>query len=89
MKKVIGILAGLVLVPVLLFAQEAMEFSGRVKSKTDTEVVIQSRNEGEKTFAISGRTQGVDNAKEGASVVVKYGERGGKLTAREIAPRSR
>jgi hypothetical protein len=89
MKKIIGLLVSLVLVPVLLFAQEVKEFSGRVKSKTDTEVVIQSRSEGEKTFAISGRTQGVENAKEGASVVIKYGERDGKLTAREIAPRSR
>jgi hypothetical protein len=88
-KKIAAILLGLGLMaaPVWTLAQDVKEFQGRVKSKTATEVVAESREDGEKTFAISERTTGVENASEGARVIIKYSERDGQLRAREITPR--
>ena len=89
MKKIGSLFLGLTLLvaPVLALAQDVMEFQGRIKSKSATEVVVQSRDQGDKTFVISDKTQGLENAKEGASVTIKYSERDGQLRVREIAPR--
>lgn len=86
-KKLAAIAFALIFFPALALAQEVKEFQGRIKSKSATEVVAESKDEGEKTFVISDRTQGTENATEGARVTIKYSERDGQLRVREIAPR--
>jgi hypothetical protein len=88
LKKIIGTaLLVLTLVPAYVgAAQEEMEFKATVVSKSEKEIKVKSKDE-EKTLAIGTKTKGVDNAKEGSKVTIKYTEKEGKLRATEISPR--
>jgi hypothetical protein len=82
-------LAAALTTPALIFAQEkAMPV--RVVSKGAKEIKVKTKGAGgwsEKTFTFDSKTKGIENAKEGSKVTVKYVEKDGQLKAIEINPR--
>jgi hypothetical protein len=74
----------LVLAPVYVVAQD-MEFNATVVSK-EKSIKVKTKD-GEKTVLIGKSTKGVDNAKEGSKVTIKYMEKDGQIRASEINPR--
>jgi hypothetical protein len=90
-KKVAAILLALALAPAYVTAQDKaadkdMELNGTIVSKEEKEIKVKTK-EGEKTFLIGSKTKGVENAKEGSKVTIKYTEKEGKMRASEINPR--
>jgi hypothetical protein len=85
-KKIAVILLALTLAPVYVVAQEEMEFKATVVSKGEKEIKVKTKDE-EKTLLIGSKTKGVENAKEGSKVTIKYTEKEGKIRATEINPR--
>lgn len=83
-KIAVGLLA-LTLAPTYVAAQEK-EFNATVVSKEEKEIKVKTKD-GEKTLAIGTKTKGVENAKEGSKVTIKYTEKDGQLRASEINPR--
>jgi hypothetical protein len=83
-KTVAAILLALTLVPVYALADEEMKAT--VVSKSDKELKVKTKD-AEKTLQVGTKTKGLDNAKEGAKVTIKYSEKDGKLRAEEISPR--
>jgi hypothetical protein len=75
----------LTLVPAYVAAQE-MEFKATVVSKGEKDIKVKTKDE-EKTLTIGSKTKGVENAKEGSKVTIKYTEKDGQLRATEINPR--
>lgn len=87
LKKTIGTaLLALTLVPAYVVAQEAMEFKATVVSKGEKDIKVKTKDE-EKTLLIGSKTKGIENAKEGSKVTIKYTEKDGQLRASEINPR--
>jgi hypothetical protein len=84
-KKAAAILLALVLTPVYVVAQD-MEFNATVVSKEEKSIKVKTKD-GEKTVLIGKSTKGVDNAKEGSKVTIKYMEKDGQIRASEINPR--
>ena len=62
------------------------EMKATVVSKSEKELKVKVKD-GEKTLLIGSKTKGVENAKDGAKVTIKYSEKDGKLSAEEISPR--
>ena len=62
------------------------EFNATVVSKEEKTLKVKTK-EGEKTIAIGSKTKGLENAKEGSKVTIKYTEKDGQLRASEINPR--
>src|SRR5581483_7326263 len=62
------------------------QFIGTVVKKSGGEIKIKT-GDAEKTVITDFKTKGIDNAKNGAKVAVRYYEDDGKLRAAEIAPR--
>jgi hypothetical protein len=62
------------------------EFNGTVVSKEEKSIKVKTK-EGEKTLAVGTKTKGLENAKEGEKVTIKYTEKDGQLRASEINPR--
>jgi hypothetical protein len=93
-KQVAAILLALTLAPAYVIAAEKgekgmdkdMELNGTITSKEEKEIKVKTK-EGEKTFLIGSKTKGVENAKEGSKVTIKYTEKEGKMRASEINPR--
>jgi hypothetical protein len=91
-KKVAAILLALALAPAYVTAAQDkaadkdMELNGTIVSKEEKEIKVKTK-EGEKTFLIGSKTKGVENAKEGSKVTIKYSEKEGKMRASEINPR--
>jgi hypothetical protein len=83
-KTVAAVLLALTLVPVYALADEEMKAT--VVSKSDKELKVKTKD-AEKTLQVGTKTKGLDNAKEGAKVTIKYSEKDGKLRAEEISPR--
>jgi len=76
-------------VPALVFAQEKT-MPVRVVSKSAKEIKVKTKGAGgwsDKTFIFDSKTKGIENAKEGSKVTVKYLEKDGQLKAIEINPR--
>ena len=72
-----------------VFAQEKT-IQVRVVSKGAKEIKVKTKGAGgwsEKTLAFDSKTKGIENAKEGSKVTVKYVEKDGQLKAIEINPR--
>jgi len=84
-KKIAAIVLALALSPAYVVGQE-QELKATVISKEEKEIKVKTK-EGEKTLRIGSKTKGVENAKEGAKVTIKYTEKDGQLRASEINPR--
>ena len=86
LKRKIGVaLLALTLAPAYVAAQE-MELNATVVSKEEKQIKVKTQD-GEKTLLVGTKTKGLDNAKEGSKVSIKYTEKDGQLRASEINPR--
>jgi hypothetical protein len=83
-KQISAVLLALALAPAYVIAQD-MEFKATVVSKSDKELKVKTKD-GEKMLAIGTKTKGIENAKDGAKVTIKYTEKDGQLRASEINP---
>ena len=80
----IGILLCVLLIPAVL---SAAEIRGRVLKVDQVENRVVLRTErGEETFLTTKETKGIENAKEGANVMVTFSEKDGQPKVSEIAP---
>lgn len=84
-KKIAAVLLALALSPAYVVAH-AMELKATVVSKGKKEIKVKTK-EGEKTLRIGSKTKGIENAKDGAKVTIKYTEKNGRLRVSEINPR--
>ncbi|HEV8343492.1 MAG TPA: hypothetical protein VGR30_14060 [Candidatus Binatia bacterium] len=88
-KKIAVVLLALTLAPAYVVAQEKAEekeMKATVVTKGEKEIKVKSKDE-EKTLRVGTKTKGMENAKEGAKVTIKYSEKDGELRATEITPR--
>jgi hypothetical protein len=67
-------------------AAEDMELKATVVSKSEKEIKVKTKDD-EKTILVGSKTKGLENAKEGSKVTIKYTEKEGKMRASEINPR--
>lgn len=80
----IGILVCVLLIPAFL---SAAEIKGTVLKVDQVENRLVLRTErGEETFLTTKETKGIENAKEGANVMVTFSEKDGQPKVSEIAP---
>jgi phosphoribosylformylglycinamidine (FGAM) synthase-like amidotransferase family enzyme len=84
-KKLAVALFAMTLAPAFVAAQD-QEFNGTVVSKGEKEIKVKTK-EGEKTLLVGSKTKGLENAKEGSKVTIKYTEKDGQIRASEINPR--
>ncbi|HEY1267505.1 MAG TPA: hypothetical protein VGH16_09630 [Candidatus Binatia bacterium] len=84
-SKIAAVLLAVSLTPAVV-AMAAEEMKATVVSKSDKELKVKTKD-AEKTLQVGTKTKGLDNAKEGAKVTIKYSEKDGKLRADEISPR--
>jgi hypothetical protein len=75
----------LTLAPAYVAAQD-MELNATVVSKEEKQIKVKTKD-GEKTLLVGTKTKGLENAKEGSKVSIKYTEKDGQLRASEINPR--
>jgi len=86
LKRTIGTaLLALTLAPVYVAAQD-MEMKATVVTKGEKDIKVKTKD-AEKTILIGTKTKGVENAKEGSKVTIKYTEKDGQMRASEINPR--
>jgi len=86
LKRTIGTaLLALTLAPAYVVAQD-MELKATVVSKGEKDIKVKTKDD-EKTILIGSKTKGVENAKEGSKVTIKYTEKDGQMRASEINPR--
>jgi len=86
LKRTIGTaLLALTLAPAYVAAQD-MELKATVVSKGEKDIKVKTKDD-EKTILIGTKTKGVENAKEGSKVTIKYTEKDGEMRASEINPR--
>lgn len=85
-RKTIGAaLLALTLVPAYVAAQE-MEMKATVVTKGEKDIKVKTKDD-EKTVLIGSKTKGIENAKEGSKVTIKYTEKDGQIRASEINAR--
>ena len=85
-RKTIGTaLLALTLAPVYVAAQD-MEMKATVVTKGEKEIKVKTKDD-EKTILVGTKTKGLENAKEGSKVTIKYTEKDGQMRASEINPR--
>lgn len=85
-RKTIGItLLALTLAPVYVAAQDK-EMKATVVTKGEKDLKVKVKDD-EKTVLIGSKTKGLENAKEGSKVTIKYTEKDGQMRASEINPR--
>ena len=65
---------------------EQSELNATVVSKEEKQIKVKTKD-GEKTLLVGTKTKGLDNAKEGSKVSIKYTEKDGQLRASEINQR--
>jgi len=86
LRRTVGItLLALTLAPSFVSAED-MEMKATVVSKSEKEIKVKTKD-AEKTILIGSKTKGVENAKEGSKVTIKYSEKNGQMRASEINPR--
>lgn len=86
MSKAIGAMVlALVLVPAWAFADVERRGTVIKVDKAANQLVVKT-DRGEETFILDKSTKGVDNAKEGAKVIVKFTEKAGEPKVIEIVP---
>ena len=85
-RKTIGAaLLAITLVPAYVVAQD-MEMKATVVTKGEKDIKVKTKDD-EKTVLIGSKTKGIENAKEGSKVTIKYTEKDGQIRASEINPR--
>ena len=85
-RKTIGAaLLALTLVPAYVAAQD-MEMKATVVTKGEKDIKVKTKDD-EKTVLIGSKTKGLENAKEGSKVTIKYTEKDGQIRASEINAR--
>lgn len=84
-NKIAVALLALTLAPAYVAAQD-QELNATVVSKDEKMLKVKTK-EGEKTIAVGSKTKGLENAKEGSKVTIKYTEKDGQMRASEINPR--
>jgi phosphoribosylformylglycinamidine (FGAM) synthase-like amidotransferase family enzyme len=84
-KKLAVALFAMTLAPAYVAAQD-QEFSATVVSKEEKQIKVKTKD-GEKTLLVGSKTKGLENAKEGSKVTIKYTEKDGQMRASEINPR--
>jgi hypothetical protein len=85
-RKTIGIaILALSLAPAYVAAQDK-EMKATVVTKGEKEIKVKTKDD-EKTILVGSKTKGMENAKEGSKVTIKYTEKDGKMRASEINPR--
>jgi hypothetical protein len=85
-RKTIGIaIVVLSLAPAYVAAQDK-EMKATVVTKGEKEIKVKTKDD-EKTILVGSKTKGMENAKEGSKVTIKYMEKDGKMRASEINPR--
>jgi hypothetical protein len=86
LKRTIGTaFLALTLAPAYVAAQD-MELKATVVSKGEKDIKVKTKDE-EKTILVGSKTKGLENAKEGSKVTIKYTEKDGQMRASEINPR--
>jgi hypothetical protein len=86
MKRTLGAaLLAITLAPVYVSAQE-MELKATVVTKGEKDIKVKTKDD-EKTILVGSKTKGLENAKEGSKVTIKYTEKDGQMRASEINPR--
>ena len=88
-QKITMLFLAVTLTPIFALAQEKT-LAVRVVSKGPKEIKVKTKGSGgwsEKTLSFDSKTKGVENAKEGSKVTIKYLEKDGQLKAIEINPR--
>jgi hypothetical protein len=85
-KRIIGTaLLALTLAPAFVAAED-MEMKATVVSKGEKDIKVKTKD-AEKTILVGSKTKGLENAKEGSKVTIKYTEKDGQMRASEINPR--
>ena len=86
LKRAMGVaLLALTLAPAYVAADD-MEMKATVVSKGEKDIKVKTKD-AEKTILIGSKTKGIENAKEGSKVTIKYTEKDGQMRASEINPR--
>ena len=86
MRRTIGAaLLAITLVPAYGVAQD-MEMKATVVTKGEKDIKVKTKDD-EKTVLIGSKTKGIENAKDGSKVTIKYTEKDGQIRASEINPR--
>ncbi len=83
MKKIILILISMVLFPVLALAVAELKGTILKVDKAKKHIVVKT-DKGEETLEFNSGTKGMENAKEGSRVKIKYSEKSGDPRASEI-----
>ena len=84
--KIVGIaLLTFSLAPAYVAAQD-MEMKATVVTKGEKDIKVKTKDD-EKTILVGSKTKGLENAKEGSKVTIKYTEKDGQMRASEINPR--
>ena len=61
-------------------AAEDMELKATVVSKGEKDIKVKTKDD-EKTILVGSKTKGLENAKEGSKVTIKYTEKDGQMRA--------
>jgi hypothetical protein len=88
-QKIAIMLLAVTLTPNFALTQEKT-LQVRVVSKSQKEIKVKTKGPGgwsERTLTFDSKTKGIENAKEGSKVTIKYFEKDGQLKAIEINPR--
>ena len=88
LQRTMGIvLLDLTLAPAYVaVAAEDMELKATVVTKGEKDIKVKTKDD-EKTILVGSKTKGLENAKEGSKVTIKYTEKDGQMRASEINPR--
>jgi hypothetical protein len=84
-RTLVAALLAVSLAPVYVSAQE-MELKATVVTKGEKDIKVKTKDD-EKTILVGSKTKGLENAKEGSKVTIKYTEKDGQMRASEINPR--
>ena len=82
MKKIVTTLLALILLPTLVLAAELRGTVAKV-DKTKNQLVIKTE-QGEQTLEITKSTKGIEHAKQGAMITVKFNDKDGSAKVDEI-----
>ena len=82
MKKIVTTLLALILLPTLVLAAELRGTVAKV-DKAKNQLVIKTE-QGEQTLEITKSTTGIEHAKQGAMITVKFNDKDGSAKVDEI-----
>ena len=86
-RTMVIVLLDLTLAPAYVaVAAEDMELKATVVTKGEKDIKVKTKDD-EKTILVGSKTKGLENAKEGSKVTIKYTEKDGQMRASEINPR--